>query len=167
MNLNNCPPPIHMIPCCQEDIKKILHRLPPLSSPLAASSPLVALALFICLFDWLLHHLAASLHCITSRHHITLRCVVVSRLVSSRLVLPSRLVLTLPLVLSSRLFSLSRLLTSHLVGLRLVASCRVPPTIGDSQLCFVRCDAVEDEGYLVPSWMERSSYHLEAHRFLQ
>jgi hypothetical protein len=24
------------------------------------------------------------------------------------------------------------------------------PTIGDSQLCFSRCDAVEDEGYLVP-----------------
>ncbi len=40
-------------------------------------------------------------------------------------------------------------------------------TIGDSQLCFSRCDALEDEGYLVPFWMERSSYHLEAHWILQ
>ncbi len=39
--------------------------------------------------------------------------------------------------------------------------------IGDSQLCFIHCDTVEDEGYLVPFWMERSSYHLEAHRILQ
>ncbi len=39
--------------------------------------------------------------------------------------------------------------------------------IGDSQLCFVRCDAVEDEGYLVPFWMEKPLYHLEAHRILQ
>jgi hypothetical protein len=41
------------------------------------------------------------------------------------------------------------------------------PTIGDSRLYFVRCDAIEDEGYLAPFWMERSSYHLEAHRILQ
>jgi hypothetical protein len=39
--------------------------------------------------------------------------------------------------------------------------------IGDSQLCFSRCDAVEDEGYLVPFWMGRPLNHLEAHRVLQ
>ncbi len=96
-----------MIPCC----------LPPLSLPLAASLPLVAPALFVCLFGWLLHPLAASLRCNPSRRHVTSRCV------SSHLVL-SRLTITSCLDVASRL-----VVASHRVALRRFASRRVAPTL--------------------------------------
>jgi hypothetical protein len=71
--------------------------------PLALSLPLIAPALFICLFGWLLRCLAAPLPRVPSCRHVTPRCVASAHLVSSR-----RLVLSLPLVSSSRLFSSHR-----------------------------------------------------------
>jgi hypothetical protein len=112
-----------MIPCCQEDIKKILRRLPPLSLPLAASSPLVAPALFICFFGWLLRRLAASLRCIPSRRHVTSRCVS-SHLVSSRLAITSCLDVASRLVITSLL-----VVASHCVASRRVSSRRVALTL--------------------------------------
>jgi hypothetical protein len=104
-------------------LKKILRRLPPLSLPLAASLPLVAPALFICLFGWLLRRLAASLRCIPSRCHVTLRCV------SSHLVL-SCLAITSCLDVASRLVVMSLLVVaSHRIALRRVAPRRVAPTL--------------------------------------
>ena len=94
-----------MIPCC----------LPPLSLPLAASSPLVAPAVFVCLVGWLLRRLAASLRCIPSRRHVTSRCVS-SHLVSSRLTITSCLDVASRLVLVS---------SSRLIASRRVASSRV------------------------------------------
>jgi hypothetical protein len=68
--------------------------------PLVVSLPLIAPALFICLFGWLLRRLAAPLLRVPSRRHVTSCCVASAHLFSSR-----HLVLSLPLVSSSRLFS--------------------------------------------------------------